>query len=771
MRNMLLLLSTFLISAICVGQTTHPDDGELFRDDVVARVDIFIPADSLDWILHPDNIQSNHHFRATFIFDNGTVLDTIENVGFRLRGNTSRSSAKKSFKVSFNTFESGRKYRGVEKLNLNGQHNDPSLSRAKFCADLGIEMGIPSTRTNVVRLYINGDFFGVYINVEHIDEEFIAKRFGNNDGNLYKCLYPADLTYKGDDPDVYKEEFWGRPAYDLKTNTHLNDYSDLAEFIRILNTTSLNDLPCELESVFNVDGFIQAMVFDILISNWDGPLYNKNNFYLYHNPATDLFEYIPYDLDNTLGIDWFNINWATRNMYSWANTNESRPIYDRILAVPEYRDRFSFYMDQALKNNYKVSVLFPYLDSLKNQLETWVAQDEYYPRSYGFTIDDFRASFEQSISYNHTGPGIKPFITERRNNSFFQISLNDLSPVISQVNNNYPAVNEEIKIDALVRDDEQVSSVSFCFFTTSPTDIICYEMKDDGLNADIEANDGRYSILLPAVYQNEKIYYQIKASDDQNQETVYPLCGTYKVFFVGNSNLTLAINEILASNDNDILDDFDEADDWIEILNYGPDPIPLGDKFLSDNRAFPNKWQLPDINIMPGEYLLFWADDDDEQGPFHTNFKLDADGEFIGIFDNASEGFALIDGFDFDAQMTDVAWGRIPDGTGQLQALTLTTPRGPNMLVSTNELAAYRLKLNHYPNPIKQFINIEIDNPLQHQIQLEISNTLGQSIWKTSNQEGHIQFQLNANDWNSGIYFLCLKANGKILYQEKLINL
>ncbi|MBK6347143.1 MAG: hypothetical protein IPF68_14665 [Bacteroidales bacterium] len=45
-----------------------------------------------------------------------TVMhDTIHETGFRLRGNTSRYSAKKSFKISFNTWVPGQKYHGVEK--------------------------------------------------------------------------------------------------------------------------------------------------------------------------------------------------------------------------------------------------------------------------------------------------------------------------------------------------------------------------------------------------------------------------------------------------------------------------------------------------------------------------------------------------------------------------------------------------------------------------------------------------------------------------------
>ena len=185
-----------------LAQPNFPENGEVFRDDVVPRIDIHIHPDTLDWIY--DSVSSNQEFHALFIFNNGFIVDTIENTGFRLRGNTSRQSAKKSFKVSFNTFEPGRKWYGLEKLNLNGEHNDPSIIRSKLCWDLLKEFELPGARSNHVRVYINNNYYGLYINVEHIDEEFVKSRFGNNDGNLFKCLWPADLDYLGSNPENYK---------------------------------------------------------------------------------------------------------------------------------------------------------------------------------------------------------------------------------------------------------------------------------------------------------------------------------------------------------------------------------------------------------------------------------------------------------------------------------------------------------------------------------------------------------------------------------------
>ena len=89
-----------------------------------------MPADSLDEMF--ENLENDYYYHTRFIFDDGQLRDTLENVGLRLRGNTSLSAQKKSFKVSFNEYEPGREYQGVRKLNLRGSHNDPTMVREKL---------------------------------------------------------------------------------------------------------------------------------------------------------------------------------------------------------------------------------------------------------------------------------------------------------------------------------------------------------------------------------------------------------------------------------------------------------------------------------------------------------------------------------------------------------------------------------------------------------------------------------------------------------------
>ncbi len=732
------------------AQNLFPEPGQVFRDDIVPRIDVFLSADDLANIFAPGNEDSNEHKQATFVFDNGEIRDTVFNVGFRLRGNTSRYAQKKSFKISFNTFVQGRQWKGLEKLNLNGEHNDPTVSRSKLCWDLLRDIGVPAPRANHVRLYINGAYYGVYANVEHIDEEFVDSRFGNKNGNLYKCLWPADLHYLGDDPDKYKYGSGDRRAYELITNTQEDDYSDLAHFIDILNSTPTEDLKCNLESVFNMETYINAMAFDILSGNWDGPLFNKNNFYLYKNTETGLFEYIPYDLDNTFGIDWFGIDWGLRNVYTWGHQNEYRPLYSRILQVPEYLEMFSFTLHSIIQAYFNEETLFPKIDRTRDLISQYIQNDAYYPLDYGFDHNDFIDGFEDRLPFNHTKEGIKSYMSKRRAAAINQIVFYDIKPFITGLSESHTTASQDVAFSARVTDDTGLSEVRLCY-KTGGNDYTCNMMYDDGLHGDEAANDRVFGISLPAFNQITYLNYFIEAVDNAGQIGRLPACGT-NFIFIGNTTFTLAVNEFMASNRETIADEAGEYDDWVELYNYGTSAIALGDKYLSDSETNPDKWALPDMSLGSGEYLIVWADGDEEQGPLHTSFKLDAQGEFIGLFDDAG---ILIDGIAFNAMESDEAIGRLPNGTGQYVIVT-PTPGSSNAAIVTSSSETKRIvSIAVYPNPTTDILYIDTDEELHSALNIKILDLSGRCVDQFTFSQ---PIMIHTNSWPQGVYYLVIDS-------------
>ena len=411
----LLLLAVIIANFNMQGQSIiHPANNDVFLQNEVAEVHISLSANNLNTLLG-DSLYSDYHFPATFYYYSSAHNDTIQNVGFRVRGNTSRSANKKSFKVSFNEYTQGKKFKGIEKMNLVGQHNDPSLLRYWMSLTTLNTNDLINSRSSYVKLYINGEYKGIYFNVEHIDDEFLEKRFiGDDHGNLYKCTWGADLKYKGSNQSSY----YG--PYELKTNKSANDYSDLIQFIQTLNSISDGDFPCFIEDYFEVELYLKTLAAEMIIGHWDGYAFNKNNYYLYQQPSSGKFVFIEYDMDNTFGIDWFGIDWANRDLNNWHSND--RPLVERLLSYPFYNHLFNSYLSQIL-NNLNVSGWYTDLQAKKSLISSAVQSDSYYSMDYGFQYSDFLNAIDNNYGA-HVTKGVAEYLNERINSGLNQIQNN-----------------------------------------------------------------------------------------------------------------------------------------------------------------------------------------------------------------------------------------------------------------------------------------------------------------------------------------------------------
>ena len=423
MKKILLLLFAAIVSVSGLfAQNT------LFDNTRVSSVYIQIPADSLSWMMA--NVLSDHYCKANFVYEYGPNRDTLRDVGFRLRGNTSRFSKKKSFKISFNEYVAGRRYQEVKKINLNGQHNDPTMVREKLFYDCWKKAGLPERRTSFVRLYINAEYFGLYTNLEEFDKDWLQRTYGENKGNLYKCTYPAELGFRGSDQQVYKNVVSGSStggrAYDLQTNETADDYSDLVALITALNEPADADFANQVSALINIDGLLKAFALDVATGNWDDYMYNMNNYFLYHNSVTGQFEFLSYDTDNTFGVDWMNRDWATRNCLDWYSHSGPRPLVTKILAVPQFNRKYQLYLDTITRVVTNPLTILPHIDSLKALIEDAAATDTYRTLDYGYTMTDFDNGFIKQVD-GHTPYGIKPFLTTRYTSTLQQLPFTGIA--------------------------------------------------------------------------------------------------------------------------------------------------------------------------------------------------------------------------------------------------------------------------------------------------------------------------------------------------------
>ena len=659
-------ISVTIIFSLCISALSAQilPYNPVFDDTKINSIYISIDDDSLTQLY--SDIFSDHEYSVSFVYDDGITQDTLQNVGFRLRGNTSRGAAKKSFKISFNTFDEGRKYQGLEKMNLNGSHNDPSMIREKLYFDVYNLFGLPVRRCAFVKVYINDIYYGLYINIEEYDEIFIKDRFGENTGNLYKCTWPADLTYDGSDPASYYN------AYDLQMHEDKNDYSAFIHFLDVLNNTPDEDFACELGKIFDIDNFLKIYALDVCAGHWDNYGFNQNNFYLYQNQFTGRFEFLSYDCDNTFGIDWVGEDWTDRNIYTWENS--PRPLVERLLNVPEYRMRFGYYTDQLIHGILSPENINPHIDSLHTLIAPAALDDVFRTYDYGYTFTDFNNSFTTNNIDGHTPYGIENFIAARDANSETQLEEYDIAPIIKNEMHVpfVPSALESTKITAEMHDEISVVDplVHYSYNGGAENALALY---DDATHGDSIADDHIFTALLPPAGENGTADYYFTASDISGNTTTYPVCDAFS-FPVGFTPPSVVINEWMAANSTTIQDDFGNYSDYIELYNAGGTGIFLGDKFMSDEPDNPGKWQLPQVWLDPDSYLLIWADDSTELGTMHAAFKLNAGHDEVGMYTSASYGFSAIDSFSFHDMLIDHSRGRLPNGTGSIVDLPHTTP-------------------------------------------------------------------------------------------------
>ena len=417
----------FLISASIVGQEYNPDFGEEYVQDFLPSIEITMDQADYEWMIAPENIWSSEYQHATVIYkgSNSTEISYLD-LGIRLRGNTSRGKNKKSFKLHFEKYTDDQYFFGLKKLNLKAETNDPSAVREHMTMNLYRDANIPVARVNHIKLYINSNYMGLYSSVEQIDSRFLTSRFNNKTGNLFKCTYNdsngADLAIVS---EVYNDLI-----YEIKTNEDVNDRANLEAFITFLTTSSDEDFEKNIYTYINIDNYIKQLAIEVLSGHWDGYSYNKNNFYLYYNPEKNWFEYIPYDTDNTLGIDWVNRDWSDRNIYDWARHGDTgRPLYTRLLNVEEYAIMYSRSIDNLIKtifnSTYQMNVAYSY----KNLISGAIYSDTYFPLDFGYTTQTFENSYTTNYVANHAKYGIQPFIEKRVSSANNQLDQSHLSIV------------------------------------------------------------------------------------------------------------------------------------------------------------------------------------------------------------------------------------------------------------------------------------------------------------------------------------------------------
>ena len=362
----------------------------IFGTDSVAEITLTIKRSEWDALCanYDTNPKNENCIHADFEMKKGGNTWKINDIGMRLRGNTSRMRPQDGenyyqahFKLDFEEWcdDSGeeRKLAGCMKgLNLKRFKEDPSYVREVFGYNFFRKNGIwTAPRAGYTHLFItileeDGTGkeldYGVYAMIEEINKQFLKERseisteigtkFNGNKGNLWKCCWSSSNgPSMATDYDIYRsfgvEEIYldesqsMRYDYDLKTNKD-DFYSardELIGFIKELNKLSTEDKIKEFyEKKMDVDLFLKTYACNVVLGMDDDYWCNKNNYYFYFDKKGKCY-FIPYDYDNILGTNCFS-DTATRNPLDWNEKGYDTPLVEKLLSVPEYKEKYAKYL-------------------------------------------------------------------------------------------------------------------------------------------------------------------------------------------------------------------------------------------------------------------------------------------------------------------------------------------------------------------------------------------------------------------------------------------
>ena len=384
-------------------KATHSNDvdsnyEEVFDDSMVKRFDFVVTADR--WQSMLDDMTTNYgEFGVRGTRSAGLIqanedpitvpADVFYNgqqwyqVGIRFKGNSSLQSSwqngilKLSFKMDFDEFEDdfpqieNQRFYGFKKFSLKNNFDDRSHLREKVSSDVFAKAGLAVSHTAFYTLYVdhgNGpEYFGLYTLVEEVDGEVLDTQFTSDDGNLYK---PEDGGAN------FVEGTFTEENFEKKTNEDDADWTDIQALFAALHDKAASTDPAtwraNLESVFDVDGFLKYLAVNGIIQNWDTYGKMTHNFYLYNDPETAKLTWIPWDNNESLqngkqggalALDFANIqagNW---------------PLIEKLYADEIYKAQYNDYLLEVIEGAFQTTVTQALYDTYSTLIEPYATTE------------------------------------------------------------------------------------------------------------------------------------------------------------------------------------------------------------------------------------------------------------------------------------------------------------------------------------------------------------------------------------------------------------
>ena len=246
----------------------------------------------------------------------------------------------------------------------------------------------------------------------------------------------------------------------------------------------------------------------------------------------------------------------------------------------------------------------------------------------------------------------------------------------------------------------------------------------------------------------------------------------------GPGDVTLYINEFMASNDFAYPGPQGDNPDWIEIYNAGEEAVMLGGYYMADGLSDPaDMFQISDaypdsVTVEAGGFIVLYANKDPEWSVLNLDFSLSKGGEEIGLWDPNQN---ILDSIIYDEQITDTSYGRYTDGTDDWYFMPDFTPGASNMYVdAVIENESNVVSSINYPNPFSNETTIEFTLNETDNVQVIVYNINGAVLATIADGQfasGKHSIKWSTNGLPAGYYFYSIKTSSStVMYKMSKIR-
>jgi hypothetical protein len=224
---------------------------------------------------------------------------TYSDVGVHFRGMSSymmvNEGKKRSLNLSLDFAHKEQSIGGYRTMNLLNSHEDPTFLRSVLSYQIDREY-LPAPKANFARLVINGESWGLYVNVEQFNKDFVKENWGTTKGARWKVRGSpggrGSLAYLGEDPAAYKE------TYTIKSKGDPKRWGDLIKLCKVLNETPPDKLEAALAPLLDIDGALKFLALDNALINNDGYWIRTSDYSIYQDER-GRFHLVPQDSNET----------------------------------------------------------------------------------------------------------------------------------------------------------------------------------------------------------------------------------------------------------------------------------------------------------------------------------------------------------------------------------------------------------------------------------------------------------------------------------------